>query len=449
MKTNFILLFLMIFGLYSCSKRPVSLANSVDNTSAQNSSPQEIPQTAEVQIKYENAVYSKNIKTVQLHDAAFELSSPIIALGSSQQLKLSFDDLEGGLKNYHYTAIHCDANWEPSRLNQFEYLDGYMENNITDYQFSFNTLQKYTHYNLFFPNQNMRITKSGNYILKVYLDNNPNNAMITRRFMVAEEQINISAQSKQPSIIDDRNYKQEIDFIIHHQNYEIADPFGDLKIVMMQNDRVDNAIIGLKPVFVKNNELVYDYDRENVFTGGNEFRNFDIKSLRYQSEFIKDVRRDSLTNHVYLTTSEKRTFKRYYSDRDINGKYLVKIQEGRNSEIEADYTWVHFFLAMDNPVSGGEIYILGGLSDWSFKDEFKLKYNFKRFGYEAQIYLKQGYYNYQYVLLEDRQQKGDEAFIEGTHFETENDYTILAYHRSRGTNYDRLIGVKKFKFHRN
>lgn len=394
-------------------------------------------------LRYEDYVYKPYIKSVQLYDESFALGQPILSLGSDEKLKLSFDDLDADLKNYSYTIIHCNANWEPSDLVTAEYIDGFADNNINDHRYSFNTLQKFTHYNVSFPNNTLRITKSGNYILKVYADGNPDNIAITRRFMVYENRLMIKSRVLQASIIEDRNYKQELDFTIDHTGYTIRDPYNDLKIVMTQNNRWDNKKTGFKPQFVKNNELVYDYDELNVFPGGNEFRYFDMKSIRFHSERIYSVNTDTAGNHVELYTDEKRSFKRYSTYTEMNGKYLIKIQEGNNSDIEADYCYVHFFLPYDDALLDGNLYVFGAYNDWRCTKENLMHYNAKRFGYECTLYLKQGFYNYEYVFLKDGSTVADETLIEGSHYETENDYTIYVYHRQQGTFYDQLIGVKR------
>ena len=394
-------------------------------------------------IRYNDHVYKKYIRTVQLRDESFELTKAILSLGSQEKLKFSFDDLDADLKNYSYTAIHCNSNWEPSDLMPNEYIDGFVDNAIIDYRYSFNTLQKYTHYNISFPNSSFRITKSGNYILKIYLDGDPENIAITSRFTVFQNKISIESSVTAASIIEDRLFKHEIDFKINYSGYQINNPFADLKIVLTQNNRWDNAKTSLKPVYVKDKELVYDYDDQNVFEGGNEFRFFDIRSIRYHSERISKVRTDSMGNHVELFTDEKRTFRRYYSQSDMNGDFLIKVQEGNNSEVEADYCNVSFFLPYDAALPDGNLYVFGAFNAWNCNVENLMHYNAKRFGYECSLYLKQGYYNYEYVFLKDGELAADETLIEGMHYDTENDYTIFVYHREPGTFYDQLVGVKR------
>lgn len=395
------------------------------------------------EIRYEDYVYKRNIKTVQLRDESFQLSQAILNLDSQEKLKLSFDDLDADLKNYSYTFIHCNSNWTPSDIMPSEYIDGFQENTINDYRYSFNTLQKYTHYNIVFPDNSMRITKSGNYILKIFLDGKPENIAITMRFMVFQNKVMILSKISPASIISDRNYKQQIDFTIIHKGYTIANPYGDLSVVVTQNSRWDNAKTTLKPLFVKDQELVYQNDEDNVFPGGNEFRYFDMKSIRYHSERIYKVTTDSLGNHVELSTDEKREFRRYYSQPDMNGNFLVKIQEGDNSEVEADYCYVHFFLPHVDVLTDGNLYVFGAFNHWKCSAENLMRYNEKRFGYECTLYLKQGYYNYEYAFLKDGITAADETLIEGSHYETENDYTIYVYHRQTGTFYDQLICVKR------
>ena len=394
-------------------------------------------------IRYEDYVYKKNIKSVELRDETFLLSRAILNLDSQEKLKLSFDDLNGGLKNYFYTIVQCNANWEPSDLMPNEYIDGFLENSVIDYRYSLNTLQKFTHYSFDFPNNTLRITKTGNYILKVYLDSNPEDLVITRRFMVFQNKVSIESRVTAASIIQDRQFKHEIDFTIDHTGYNINDPYGDLKIVITQNNRWDNTKTNLKPVYVRDQQLVYDYDQDNVFDGGNEFRYFDTRSIRPHSIGANKVEIDSTGNHVNLTADESRSFKRYFSQPDMNGDYVIKVQEGNNSDIEADYCYVTFFLPYTEALTNGNLYVFGAYNAWKCNTENLMHYNAKRFGYECTLYLKQGYYNYEYAFLKDGVTEADQTLIEGMHAETEDDYTIFVYHRQQGTFYDQLIGVKR------
>ncbi|MFT7613769.1 MAG: hypothetical protein ACI9J3_002749 [Parvicellaceae bacterium] len=395
-------------------------------------------------IRYDNIVYKDYIKSVTLYRPGLAISSTILALNGQDKLVLGFDDLSGKMKDYNYTVFHCTSDWELTDMMETEYLSGFYDNYISDYEFSFNTLQKYIHYEFSFPNEDANITKSGNYVLYVFEDNDQEKPILTRRFNVTENGINILPNLKRASKIDDRDYRQEIDFNLVYGTVPIMNPYSNVKVYIQQNGRIDNMISGLKPIFVKDTELVYDFDEANVFDGNNEFRFFDFKSLNYQSINVQKYDKNDTTNLIYLKMDVKRTFKNYYSTNELNGKYVIDRENANDPDVDSDYGFVHFQLKYFEPIQGGDLYVFGAFSDWKFKEEFKMTFNEDKGIYEANIYLKQGYYNYQYVLLSDNKKVGDVSFIEGTHFETENDYTIYVYYTDPAQRYERLIGVKEF-----
>ncbi len=396
-------------------------------------------------LRYEDFIYNPSIRSVVINKKGFVFSSPIINLSTDEQINLAFDDLSGEMKTYKYTFILCDAYWKPSVLKQNEYIDFNSEDFITDYTYSRSTQQKYVHYNLIFPTENLKPTKAGNYILMVFNDDEKKTPVLTRRFFIVDQRVTIDAKVAKPVSVEYQKYKQSIDFIIDRAGYYIANPYQDLNVVIQQNGRWDNAILNLKPKIVKGEILDYSYEDETTFSGGNEFRSIDIKSLRYYSERIKKITRDSIhVNHIFLFDDERRPFKTYQTKTEIKGKMYIKSEDNvTDSDIEAEYVKVHFFLKYDAPLVDGSIYIIGALTDWRFSKEGLMNYNYNSKGYEATLYLKQGYYNYEYVFLENGKKVGDETLIEGMHFETNNDYTIYVYNRETGADYDKLIGVKQ------
>lgn len=394
-------------------------------------------------LRYENFVYKSNIKTVIFERDGFPLSDPVLVLNGGEKLKLSFDDLDADYKNYSYTFEHCDAWWKPSDIIPSEFLEGFSDDRITDYSYSFNTIQRFTHYNLYLPKNQLKPLLSGNYLLKVYLEGNPEDLVITRRFIIVDSKIAIEPDLHRATVIDDRNAKQELDFKLNYPGYVIPNPFADITVILMQNGRWDNAVYGLKPLFVKDHLLEYNYEDNNVFNGGNEFRTFDTRNLRIQTQFVKRIDFDTSGYDVYVTDDVRRSAKRYSTESDINGRMSIKTYNGKNNETDADYSRVHFKLMESEPAKDGNFYIFGELTDWSLSKEGMLKYNYEGNYYETTLYLKQGYYDYEYVFLKDGEHIPDETIIEGNHFETENDYTILVYNRAMGTRYDQLIGYKK------
>ena len=397
----------------------------------------------EENIIFEDEIFNTNILTPLLHTENNPMSNPIIHLGTEEKLQLSFDDFSEDLQDYYYTIVHCNSDWTQSDLMQSEYIDGFFENRIEDYEFSFNTLQKYTHYNLVFPENYLKPLLSGNYIIKVFVNNNPKEVVLTRRFMVLDEKLNISSNVKRATLIDDREYKQEIDFTISHSNVYVANPYSDIKVVIKQNNREDNSITNLQPLFVKQDQLIYDYESENTFEAGNEFRHFDIKSIRYQSERIKEISSDSNNINVKLLTDISRSFEEFISIPDINGEFLINKQEAWNSETEAEYIKVNFSLLENRKISYGDIYLIGRFTDWKIKEDYKLQFNEISRRYECIALLKQGYYNYLYIVQDHSNKHTNLTFIEGSHYQTKNDYYIYVYYREIGKNYEQLIGFKK------
>lgn len=398
-------------------------------------------------LKYDNVTYKDHIRTIQFHEVGAEYLAPIIDLGGKEQLELNFDDLEGGHKQYSIAFAYCNADWSPSNLMMSEYLDGYHEINLNNnFSFSMNTFQKYTYYHVIFPQNLVRFTKSGNYLVYVYENGDKNNLVLSRRFMVYDNKAKIDASVRQPVGGDDAYGKQQIDFKVTGINYQLNNPYKDLHVVIMQNHRWDNAAMNISPSFLTGNTVEYSMNDACTFSGGNEFRYFDIRSTRFLTERVKELYRDeNYKMHAVIQNEESKKNKPYLFYNDINGEYLIRNTETTgNMDTEADYVEVHFFLPYPEPESKGNFYIMGRLTDWRMNQNSKMRYNEKRFGYETTLYLKQGYYNYTYVLSTDGQKGGDQSVVEGSHFDTENEYDILVYHRQFGTYHDQLIGRMKF-----
>lgn len=392
-------------------------------------------------LRYETYTYRNYIKTTQLYPSGNPMGFPAVSLNGGR-LELHFDDLDADHKNYTYTLIHCNADWTPTAITKNEYLEGYQEYFIPDYDFSFNTFVPYTHYTLSIPNANMRPTKSGNYLLVVAENNDWEFPIITRRFMVYEDLVQGSIDVVRPVMLEKRESHQEIDLILNHKGYEIPNPFSDLKVVLMQNQRWDNAITNLVPQFVREYQLVYNYERENLFEGGNEFRWFDTKNLMVLGQNVRKVERDSVFT-AYLLSEKSRAIQRYTTWEDINGQRVVRRQNSDLPDYEADYAWVDFFIEYPWPLENGNIYVFGALSDWQPDAEFRMNYRYDLKGYTAKILIKQGFYNYVYALQTTPNSPLSLEPMEGSHWETENSYQLLIYHREIGLRYDRLVGYNQ------
>jgi len=390
-----------------------------------------------------NKAFNTNIRTVQLHKEGWAHSYPILTLNKNENLELSFDELDSDTKSYNYSIELCDANWEPSLLMESEYIIGNNQNPVLDYQFSFNTSIDYVHYNLKFPNDDFKIRYSGNYIIKIYEDFDVEHPVLTWRFMVVEQRVDIFPQVKYAVNAELRKAMQEISVTVQHPNFGISNPLQEVKMTIMQNQRSDNALENIQPQFIKNNELVYNYNRELMFEGGNEYRWLDIRSIRFQSDRIKDITFHDPFYHVEMVPDPILYDASYFFRNDFNGRYVVEVQEDRDPELEADYVMVHFNMPRSEPMVGGDIYVIGGLSNWEMNENSKMTYNFMTKTYELRMMLKQGFYNYMFAYKANDSRSATVAPFEGSHGQTENDYLIIMYYRGIGDNYDRIVGVRQ------
>jgi hypothetical protein len=388
---------------------------------------------------YEDHIYKAGIRTVRLFPIGQELDMPIIRLNSGEQLHLEFDDLYEDFVNYSYRIIHCDANWKPSAIMPAQYLSNFQDFILNSFEYSTNALIPYTNYKLTFPNEQVQLTKSGNYLLVVYANGDKNDLVFSKRFMVYEDLVAPGGVVKRSSLTQNYDTHQEIDFTLNHPNYHIQNPFRDLTVILMQNQRWDNAIAELKPQFVQNTALVYNYDRENNFPGTNEYRFFDFKNTQTTTLNISRITRDSVYT-AFLKTDLSKAIARYTVWEDINGQYVIRRLDATNSSSEADYCYVDFFLQSEAPLENGDVYVYGKFTDFKLLPEYKMRYDYTRGGYRLRTLLKQGYYNYAYATNAPGAYEADLSTFEGDHWETENQYQILVYNREVGLRYDRLVG---------
>ncbi len=393
-------------------------------------------------IQMDNRVYIDGVTSVKLFTGEDQLSEPVGALGDAV-FHLEFDDLNLDVRHLKFTYIHCTHDWQVSQLNPIEFLDGFLEDDITTYDHSFNTIEPYLHYQLEFPNENISFNKSGNYILFVY-DDTPDNPVLTRRFMVVEP-LPAKIVSEVHSAIDvnTRFTHQDVDFTVFTGGYRIRNPQQTVHATIQQNGRWDNAKMGLVYHSGTAAELSFNFiDGRNSFPGGSEFHTFDISTLRSNADRIVGVSFVNHHTHAYVLQDEARPYAAYESRGTMNGCCYYRNRDLRN-DFSEDYAFTHFTLKSNFPITGGDVYVFGELTDWQIQDDAKLRYNKEFDFWETELLLKQGAYNYQYVFVPAGSKEIDATYIEGSHYETNNIYNIYVYFQEEGSSYDRLIG-----FHR-
>jgi hypothetical protein len=384
-------------------------------------------------------IYTSTIKTVLMYSGDDDLSLPVWDLNSSKTLKLSFDVLTTDSKDYYYTIIHCNADWTPSDLGPSEYIEGYFEDRISDYQSSFNTNVNYLHYKLEIPNEYMKPSISGNYILKVYNGMEPDEVYFTKRFMVAERKTDIKVHFRNMNQTSYFNKDQELEVIVNYFESEIYDLDQNIQLQVLKNRDWNSTITMDRPDYIRDNEYTYNNYTKLKFPGGNEFHHFNTKNIHHYSENIVNISFVDNRYHFQIAENKDRTFDDYLYKPDINGQFRIDVNPGQFPETEADYVYVYFTLRVKAPMQQADIYVWGGLSNYNFTEENKMRYNYEQMVYEGRLFLKQGYYNYQYVLVENG--KPDYTYIEGNHAVTENQYLVLVYYHDFRLGTDRLIGL--------
>jgi len=378
------------------------------------------------QSPYDNAVFRPEIKSIEFYNTKKQASFPIITLGSGERVLLAFDNLHGGTQSYSYTIEHCDANWNSSNLSTTDYLKNYSDDKITNYSYSTTTLQKYTHYELRLPNENIAPIIPGNYILKVYQDGDQSKMVLTRKLYVISPKISIHAEVVTSNDNSLRQTNQKINFTLDYGMLRVQNPGTDLRTFIMQNARSETAIINTQPTYIRGTQLEFSDVTQNDFPGGDEFRHFDTRTFKVNSINTLHIYRDT-ANTVLLLTDPDLSQQNYSFVYDLNGSFYVLNQDGVDPRTDADYAHMYFSLAAKRSPNDGVPYVVGQFNDYRLDDNSKMHYDASNNRFVASLFLKQGVYDYTYVWV-DKAGKADDTALEGNHFETENDYQILVYY---------------------
>jgi hypothetical protein len=396
-------------------------------------------------MRTEDFVYENNVRTVLLYPRAAEGQDPVSAvlapavlpLDQPVPLMLEFDELGNAFKNYRAKIFHCNADWSLSQLNDMDFLMTFNDFLLNQPNLSLNTKVPYVHYTMEVP----RVKLSGNYVVMVYREGNVKDILLTKRFVVFDNQVNVVARIAPSSGVNERNTNQQIEFSIVHPDVNLINPRENVRIVLRQNYLWETAITGLRPTAIWEDRRLLEYQHfglENNFAGGNEFRFFDIRSIRFLGQNVRHMDITSDSNRIYLLPDKPRTREAYSQTIDFNGRYVIANYEQGSGAIEADYADVYFTLVAPQQPNG-RVHVWGALTDWKVSDQTLMRYNATDGVYQGQLALKQGYYNFQYVL-EEPGGRLNLRFFEGSHFQTENHYEVIAYYRPPGARGDLVIG---------
>ncbi|MEO7176218.1 MAG: DUF5103 domain-containing protein [Saprospiraceae bacterium] len=382
-------------------------------------------------------VYQDFIKTVKFSLSGLPNTMPITQMGTGE-LNLSFDDLQANFKDIRYRIVHCDMDWNPSDLQEQDYISGFNDELVRDFSFSSLAVQNYTHYELFLPNKDLSWKLSGNYLLHLYQDDNKQ-PLITRRFCVVEPIMKLFGGMVTPYNATKYNTHHELDFRVQMGASRMINPMLEVRATILQNNRWDKAIQSVAPNYIMGEDLQFKFQDKITFEAGKEFRPCDIRSAKYKSEFVNNLELTTEGFYAALRTDKPRSDQNYLSRRDINGSFVLENAD-RPGDDALNSEYIHVLFRLQTPEDPMEdFYVIGAFCDWTCSYDNKMVYDEKTNCYIANIFLKQGYYDYIYAMSAPDKCNLDSSELEGNWYETENTYNILIYYRQQGERYDRLV----------
>lgn len=393
-------------------------------------------------------IYQPNIHTIKLYKYGDSYSYPVINLNSNDQLELHFDDLDGDVKNYYYGFQLCNADWTPANVQLFDYVRGFRSNRISNYRVSSVVQTRYTHYQAVLPERSSMPIKAGNYLLKVFLNDDTSKLIFTKRFLIVNKKAAVAAQVLQPYNGGQFRTHQRVQVSVSTASGQI-NSFSpqDLKVVVIQNNIWASASFIDRPTIFKGNYYEYSDEQNTTFPAGKEWRWIDLRSLRLMSDRMVDLKDSDTSNRVdvYVKPDADRRQQLYVYYRDLNGIYSIENNDGYNPYWQSDYAWVHFtYIPPGNQAfEGKNMYVFGELTNYEQNENAKMDFNEEKGVYEKTLYLKQGYYNYSYVTLPDKVRQGERPVVEnteGNYWGTENGYMVMVYFRPFGARADELVG---------
>lgn len=391
-------------------------------------------------IRFENVNYARKVGVVQCYPASSSNNQaptlPVIGVGS-QGIALQFDLLQETTQYLHAKYISCDRNWKPQNISDLQFLAEYNEFSIDEYEYSANTRIPYIHYQVVLPAP----TRTGNYLIKVYQDNNENDVLITRRVLVTGQTANLSVDLSMSNLVSRRDEGQQLSVSVrYNQLSKDTNPVQDFYIVMIQNHNWDWMIDGLQPTQIRQDQQYLEYapfSGENVFNGLNEFRFADLRSTEFRGMNVANLSLQSDVINASLIPDKPRKPLAYAQlNQDLNGGYVLQNLDPTERLLESEYINTHFELLADR--TGSKVYILGRFNDWQKNASNKMHYDEATGSYRCTMLLRQGYYDYIYWV-----EGSGTALLEGNHYQTENIYEAILYYRNPTTGYDEIVGYRQ------
>lgn len=393
------------------------------------------------QIEYTGVrIFDPAVQSLQVAPASNPYQPPVIMMGGDDRIRVNFDVLDYDVRYLRYSVYHCDAMWRPSQLVESEWVSGFNQADITDYAQSQATFVHYYNYDFTLPNEQMQLLVSGNYLLRVYEQEDPDKVLFQTRFSVCENRVGVQAGVTSRTDIDYNNAHQQLDIRLNYRPGTIMDPYGELTTIVTQNTRTDNEVVLRQPMMVGVGTVTYEHQPQLVFKAGNEYRRFETVFAHSLNMGVSAIEYFEPYYHATLYDDQPRIEREYIYDQTQHGKFTIRNAEGDDSSTEADYMVVHFSLDTGERLTGGNIFLEGEFAHGRPAQQVVMQWNQELNRYTCSLLLKQGAYNYQYLWVPEGTQTGRTDVIDGDKYQTVNNYYIRVYDRPSGERYDRLVG---------
>ena len=394
----------------------------------------------------QTAIYNPEIKSVKFFRPGDQSTFPVLMLNSADILHLEFDELGTDIKNYYYSFQLCNADWTPSNLTTFDYTKGFQSIRITMYRNSSLANVKYVHYQAAIPDKNSMPTRSGNYLLKVFLNSDTSQLAFTKRFVVVKTMTQIAAQVSQPFNASLFQIGQRLQLGIQaDKRINVLGP-SVIKVAVLQNNNWQTALFIDRPTIYHANYFEYSDEAATGMPALKEFRWIDLRSLRLLSDRMQTLDNKTDTVRVIVKPETTRTGQSYIYYNDLNGAFTIETYESINPFWQSDYAYTQFkyFPPGNKAFAGRDVYIFGEMTNYAADTSGLMQFNPETGAYEKTLLLKQGYYNYLYATRLSNGGPLDFSQTEGNHWSTENKYTVLVYYRPFGARSDECIGYSVF-----
>ena len=386
-------------------------------------------------------IFDNNVRSLKVSLASNMYFPPVLMMNSDDRLLVNFDYLDYDYHYLRYSVTHCNADWQPSQLVESEYVSGFNYADIEDYEPSAATYVHYYNYQFALPNSDMELLVSGNYLLSVYEQDNPDEILFQTRFSVCEGGVGVFPQVTSRTDVEYNNRYQQVSFDVRYKPNQIKDPYSEFICEVTQNSRLDNAVYVKRPMMVGVDHVTYDHNRDLIFPAGNEFRRFETVAAHNINMGVHSIRYYEPMYHAMLVVDEPRNETQYLYDKTQFGRFTIRNAEAYDENmLEADYMVTHFTLNTGGKLDGGNVWLYGEFLNGYPDNQARMRYDASSGCYTAELLLKQGAYNYMYLWVPDGTSVGQTSKIEGDHYETVNEYLVKVYDRPMGERYDRLVG---------